>query len=78
MKHEVMHRILPLVSVPAHINSIHAFHTVFVEEQCCYHYASYHYILFRWDLPAKFMRLSLFFECMLHARLTSSASIWSP
>ena len=69
MQRDVTYRIVPLVSIPAHINSIHAFHTVFVEEHCCYHYACYHYILFRWDLPPKFMRISLLWmhaTCQAH------------
>jgi len=44
-------------------------HTVFVEEQCFHNYASYHYILFRWDLPAKFMLISLLWvhaTCQAH------------
>jgi hypothetical protein len=43
-------------------------HTVFVEEQCCHHDASYH-ILFRWVLPAKFKRVSLLWvhaTCQVH------------
>jgi len=77
MKRDVMHKILPLVSIPTHISPIHAF-TQYLLKNSADIITPAIIKFFFGGIYQQNLCVSLFCDCMLHAKLTSSASISSP